>query len=412
AVVGPPPDDGAVAHVPVVLVDELVARRGLHRRAHGRVDVVVVEELLDDLPGGEAEPAGSRSRADCHVHPFVCGTGAVLVCTKPTVAARGPASAQIHASAGPRRVPPVGWSLSHPPRWATFDREAVMARQWKGQVSHTFAVTADARREKRERVSSRDESSPLIAGLLSQVKDIDAEETQEWLESLDGLIDERGGPRARYILLNLLQRARERSVAIPNPITTPYVNTIPVHQEPYFPGDEAVERTYRGWIRWNAAVMVTRAQRPGVAVGGHISSYASLATLYEVGMNHFFRGKQHPGGGDHIFFQGHASPGNYARAYLEGRLTEEDLDGFRQEYSHPATSEGRGLPSYPHPRRMPDFWEYPTVSMGLGPAQAIYQALANKYLHERGIKDTSQQHVWAFLGGGEVDEPEARGVRP
>ncbi|ROR74132.1 pyruvate dehydrogenase (acetyl-transferring), homodimeric type [Bogoriella caseilytica] len=257
-------------------------------------------------------------------------------------------------------------------------------------------------------MSSRDESSPLINGLLSQVKDIDAEETAEWLESLDGLIDERGGPRARYILLNLLHRARERSLSIPNPLVTPYVNTIGVHEEPYFPGDETVERTYRGWIRWNAAVMVTRAQRPGVGVGGHISSYASLATLYEVGFNHFFRGKSHPGGGDHVFFQGHASPGNYARAFLEGRLTERDLDGFRQEYSHP--EDGRGLPSYPHPRRMPDFWEYPTVSMGLGPAQAIYQAWVNKYLHGRGIKDTSDQHVWAYLGDGEMDEPESRGM--
>ncbi|MFH5823365.1 pyruvate dehydrogenase (acetyl-transferring), homodimeric type [Georgenia sp. AZ-5] len=257
-------------------------------------------------------------------------------------------------------------------------------------------------------MSSRTESSPLINGLLSQVGDIDSEETREWLDSLDGLIEERGGPRARYILLNLLKRARERSVAIPNPITTPYVNTIGVHEEPYFPGDEAVERKYRGWIRWNAAVMVTRAQRPGVAVGGHISSYASVATLYEVGFNHFFRGKDHPGGGDQVFFQGHASPGNYARAFLEGRLTEKDLDGFRQEYSH--DPEGRGLPSYPHPRRMPDFWEYPTVSMGLGPAGAIYQAWVNRYLHDRGIRDTSQQRVWAYLGDGEMDEPESRGM--
>jgi len=154
--------------------------------------------------------------------------------------------------------------------------------------------------------------------------------------------------------------------------------------------------------------MVTRAQRPGVGVGGHISSYASTATLYEVGFNHFFRGKDHPGGGDHIFFQGHASPGNYARAFIEGRLTEADLDGFRQEESRPAG--GRGLPSYPHPRRMEDFWEYPTVSMGLGPSEAIYQAWFDKYLQGAGIKDTSQQHTWAFLGDGEMDEPESRGM--
>ena len=152
--------------------------------------------------------------------------------------------------------------------------------------------------------------------------------------------------------------------------------------------------------------MVHRAQRPGIGVGGHISTYASSAALYEVGFNHFFRGKDHPGGGDQIFFQGHASPGMYARAFLEGRLTEQQLDGFRQELSHP----GGGLSSYPHPRLMPDFWEFPTVSMGLGPINAIYQARFNRYLHNRGIKDTSQQHVWAFLGDGEMDEPESLGA--
>ncbi|PJI93418.1 pyruvate dehydrogenase (acetyl-transferring), homodimeric type [Luteimicrobium subarcticum] len=251
-----------------------------------------------------------------------------------------------------------------------------------------------------------DETLPLINGLLSQVPDIDPAETDEWVEALDGLIDDRGGPRARYVMLNLLKRARERNVAIPTSVNTPYVNTIGVHEEPYFPGDEAVERRYRGWVRWNAAVMVTRAQRAGIGVGGHISSYASVATLYEVGLNHFFRGKDHPGGGDQVYFQGHASPGVYARAFLEGRLSADQLDGFRQEHSHA----GGGLPSYPHPRLMPDFWEFPTVSMGLGPSSAIYQAWTNKYLHNRGVKDTSQQHVWAFLGDGEMDEPESRGM--
>jgi len=255
-------------------------------------------------------------------------------------------------------------------------------------------------------VASFDETGPLINGLLSAVPDIDPAETEEWVESFDGLIDEKGGPRARYVMLNLLRRARERNVSIPASMATPYVNTIGVHEEPYFPGDEAMERRYRSWIRWNAAVMVTRAQREGLAVGGHISSYASVATLYEVGLNHFFRGKDHPGGGDQIYFQGHASPGVYARGYLEGRLTADQLDGFRQEKSHP----GGGLPSYPHPRLMQDFWEFPTVSMGLGPASAVYQAWTNKYLHNRGIKDTSQQDVWAFLGDGEMDEPESRGM--
>lgn len=259
-------------------------------------------------------------------------------------------------------------------------------------------------------MSAYSQSSPLINGLLSRVPDIDQEETQEWLESIDGLIDEKGAPRARYILISMLRRARQRDISVAQDINTPYVNTIGVEDEPYFPGDETLERQIRRWIRWNAAVMVTRQQRHGIKVGGHISTYASIATLYEVGMNHFFRGKEHPGGGDQIFFQGHASPGNYARAYVEGRLNEEDLDGFRQEYSHPARSNGRGLPSYPHPRRMEDFWEFPTVSLGLGPAEAIAQAWFNTYLHERGLKDTSQQHVWAFIGDGEMDEPETRGL--
>ena len=257
-------------------------------------------------------------------------------------------------------------------------------------------------------VAAYEQTGPLINGLISQVPDFDPAETGEWIESLDGLIDEAGGPRARYILLNLLKRARERNVSIPANLTTPYVNTIGVHDEPYYPGDEAMERKYRSWNRWNAAVLVTRAQHPDIAVGGHISSYASVATLYEIGLNHFFRGKDHPGGGDQIYFQGHASPGVYARAFLEGRLDADHLDGFRQEYSHGGL--GAGLPSYPHPRMMPDFWEFPTVSMGLGPASAIYQAWTNKYMHNRGIKDTSQQDVWAFLGDGEMDEPESRGM--
>jgi len=257
-------------------------------------------------------------------------------------------------------------------------------------------------------VSPTNENPPLIDGLLHKIADNDPQETAEWRDSLDALIEERGGPRARFILLNLLAEARRKNVRVPAQTTTPYINTIDVIDEPYYPGDEDVERTYRRWLRWNAAVMVTRAQRPGIGVGGHISSYASTATLYEVGFNHFFRGKNHPGGGDHVFFQGHASPGNYARAFLEGRLNEADLDGFRQEVSRPAG--GRGLPSYPHPRRMEDFWEYPTVSMGLGPAEAIYQAWFDRYLQGAGIKDTSSQHTWAFLGDGEMDEPESRGM--
>ncbi len=245
-------------------------------------------------------------------------------------------------------------------------------------------------------------------GVASYLPDIDPQETDEWLESFDAALATSGPQRARYLMLRLLERAGERRVAIPALTSTDYVNTIPTENEPWFPGDEDVERRYRAWIRWNAAVMVHRAQRPGVAVGGHISTYASSAALYEVGFNHFFRAKGHPGGGDQIYIQGHASPGVYARAFLEGRLSASQLDGFRQEYSHAGA--GGGLPSYPHPRLLPDFWEFPTVSMGLGPMNAIYQARFNRYLHDRGLKDTADQNVWAFLGDGEMDEPESRGL--
>jgi pyruvate dehydrogenase E1 component len=245
-------------------------------------------------------------------------------------------------------------------------------------------------------------------GLAAHLPDIDPDETAEWLESFDAMLAAGGQQRARYLMLRLLERARESRVGVPALTSTDYVNSIPTDREPWFPGDEEVERRYRAWIRWNAAMTVHRAQRPGVGVGGHISTYASSATLYEVGFNWFFRGKNHPGGGDQVFFQGHASPGMYARAFLEGRLSAQQLDGFRQELSHGGP--GAGLPSYPHPRLMPDFWEYPTVSMGLGPMNAIYQARFNRYLHARGIKDTADQHVWAFLGDGEMDEPESRGL--
>ena len=254
-------------------------------------------------------------------------------------------------------------------------------------------------------MSAGEDTSHILSGLTSQLSDRDPDETAEWIESFDDLVDSRGTERAQYIVRSLLQRAGAQSVGVPMVTTTDYVNTIPVDQEPEFPGDEETERRYRAWMRWNAAMLVHRAQRPDIGVGGHISTYAGAATLYEVGYNHFFRGKDHPGGGDQVFFQGHASPGMYARAFMEGRLTEEDLDGFRQEKSR----EGHALPSYPHPRSMPEFWEFPTVSMGIGPANAIYQAQLNRYVHNRGIKDTSDQHVWAFLGDGEMDEPESRG---
>jgi pyruvate dehydrogenase E1 component len=250
------------------------------------------------------------------------------------------------------------------------------------------------------------ENSETPSPVTDQLIDTDPEETAEWHASFDSALAHAGPVRARYLMLSLLRRAQEQNVGISNLRTTDYINTIPPEREPEFPGDEAIERRIRSFIRWNAAMLVHRAQRPGVGVGGHISTYASSAALYEVGFNHFFRGKDHPGGGDHIYFQGHASPGMYARAFMEGRFSEHQLDGFRQELSH----DGGGLSSYPHPRLMPEFWEFPTVSMGLGPINAIYQARFNRYLHNRGIKDTSDQNVWAFLGDGEMDEVESLGA--
>jgi pyruvate dehydrogenase E1 component len=241
---------------------------------------------------------------------------------------------------------------------------------------------------------------------VDQLVDIDPTETAEWQASFDAALEHAGPVRARYLMLKLLQRAHEKQIGLSSLRNTDYINTISPEHEPEFPGDEAIERRIRQYIRWNAAMLVHRAQRPGVGVGGHISTYASSASLYEVGFNHFFRGMDHPGGGDQIFFQGHASPGMYARAFLEGRLSDKQLDGFRQEVSHP----GGGLSSYPHPRLMPEFWQFPTVSMGIGPINAIYQARFNRYLQNRGIKDTSQQHVWAFLGDGEVDEVDTLGA--
>nr|WP_199486633.1 pyruvate dehydrogenase (acetyl-transferring), homodimeric type [Actinomadura logoneensis] len=243
-------------------------------------------------------------------------------------------------------------------------------------------------------------------GLPSQLPDIDPDETREWLDSLDTVIKTQGRGRARYVMLRLLERAREQKVGVPGLRSTDFINSIPPEHEPWFPGDEHIERRIRAYIRWNAAIMVSRGNRPNLGVGGHIATYASAASLYEVGFNHFFRGKDHGESGDQVFIQGHAAPGIYARAYLEGRLPQEKLDGFRQEFSHP----GGGLSSYPHPRLMPDFWEFPTVSMGLTAIDAVYQARFNRYLYNRKIKDTSRSHVWAFLGDGEMGEPESLGA--
>ncbi|HEX4866682.1 MAG TPA: pyruvate dehydrogenase (acetyl-transferring), homodimeric type, partial [Acidimicrobiales bacterium] len=243
----------------------------------------------------------------------------------------------------------------------------------------------------------------IIDGFVQQLPDIDPTETREWLDSLDSVVDSHGKTRARFLMSKLLERARELQVGTPATVSTPYVNTIPPEQEPFFPGDEEMERRIRRYIRWNAAVMVVKANKKADGIGGHLATFASSASLYEVGFNHFFRGKDDGLAGDHVYIQGHAAPGTYARAFLEGRLTEAQLDRFRQEVG------GGGLSSYPHPRLMPEFWEYPTVSMGLGPLSSIYQARFNKYLHNRKIEDTSQSRVWCFIGDGEADEPETLG---
>ena len=239
---------------------------------------------------------------------------------------------------------------------------------------------------------------------LHQLPDADAAETAEWLESLDALVAAEGTVRARFVIGKLLERARRLQVPVPSLVSTPYINTIPPDEEPWFPGDEEMERRIRRIVRWNAAAMVTRANKRSDGIGGHLSTYASAASLYEVGFNHFFRGKDDGNSGDQIYYQGHAAPGMYSHAFLEGRISEAQLDNFRQE------SGGNGLSSYPHPRLMPDFWEFPTVSMGLGPLNAIYQARFNRYLYNRHIADTSDSRVWCFLGDGECDEPETLGA--
>ena len=245
--------------------------------------------------------------------------------------------------------------------------------------------------------------SVVFDGFSHQLPDIDPTETAEWIDSFDAVVEAEGKARARYLLMRLLERAQLASVEFPTTVSTPYINTIPAEDEPWFPGDEHLERRIRAYIRWNAAVMVSRANHYSDGIGGHLATYASSASLYEVGFNHFFRGKDDGTAGDQVFFQGHASPGIYARAFLEGRLSEQQLDGFRREIG------GHGLSSYPHPRLMPEFWEYPTVSMGLGPITAIYQAQFNRYLHLRRLADTSRSKVWCFVGDGEVDEPETLG---
>ncbi|MBW3686815.1 pyruvate dehydrogenase (acetyl-transferring), homodimeric type [Vibrio cholerae] len=240
---------------------------------------------------------------------------------------------------------------------------------------------------------------------MSDMKhDVDALETQEWLAALESVVREEGVERAQYLLEQVLEKARLDGVDMPTGVTTNYINTIPAAQEPAYPGDTTIERRIRSIIRWNAIMIVLRASKKDLELGGHMASFQSSAAFYETCFNHFFRAPNEKDGGDLVYYQGHISPGIYARAFVEGRLTEEQLDNFRQEV------DGKGLPSYPHPKLMPEFWQFPTVSMGLGPISAIYQARFLKYLNGRGLKDTTAQRVYAFIGDGEMDEPESRGA--
>jgi len=235
-------------------------------------------------------------------------------------------------------------------------------------------------------------------------KDVDQQETGEWLDALDSVIRTEGVGRAHFLIEQLVDKARRSGGYLPYKATTAYVNTIPSVDEDPIPGDLALEERVRAIVRWNAMAMVVKANRAESGLGGHIASFASSATLYEVGFNHFFRAQSENFGGDLVYIQGHSSPGIYARAFLEGRLSEEQLSHFRREV------DGRGLSSYPHPWLMPDFWQFPTVSMGIGPIAAIYQARFMRYLDHRGLADTDGRKVWAFMGDGEMDEPESLGA--
>jgi pyruvate dehydrogenase E1 component len=245
----------------------------------------------------------------------------------------------------------------------------------------------------------------MLRPKVEKPEDLNPVETQEWLEALGQVIEDGGPERARYLLERLAHEASRNGVPAALSVTTPYLNTIPPEDEVPYPGDRELERRIKSLVRWNAVAMVVRANKYDEGIGGHISTFASSATLVEVGMNHFFRGSIGDQPGDLVYFQGHASPGMYARAYLEGRLTEEHLKNFRHELrDHP------GLSSYPHPWLMPDFWQFPTVSMGLGPINAIYQARFMRYLENRGLLPKTDRKVWAFLGDGEMEEPESTGA--
>ena len=239
---------------------------------------------------------------------------------------------------------------------------------------------------------------------MSNKPDIDPQETQEWLGSLEAVLENEGVDRAHFLLERLIDKVRRSGAYLPFSANTAYVNTLPVTRQERFPGNRAIEQRIRSFVRWNAMAMVVQANRLSTELGGHISSFASSATLYDIGFNHFFRARNEAFGGDLVFIQGHSAPGIYARAYLEGRLSEDQLYNFRQEV------DGNGLSSYPHPWLMPNFWQFPTVSMGLGPIMSIYQARFMRYLADRGVVNTEGRKVWAFCGDGEMDEPESLGA--
>src|SRR6201996_4188581 len=245
----------------------------------------------------------------------------------------------------------------------------------------------------------------ILNGTPNGGADIDTTETGEWLDAPDAAVEHDGMGRARHLVSRVVERAQHAGSGPIGSLNTPYVNTIPASLDEPIPGDPEIERRLRSVVRWNAMAMVVRANKYSSELGGHIASFQSLATLYEVGFNHFWRAPSGEHGGDLVYFQGHSSPGNYARAYLEGRLSAEQLDGFRQEVSHPG-----GLSSYPHPWLMPEFWQFPMVSLGIGGVTSIYQARYMKYLQARGIIETEGRKVWAFMGDGEMDEAEARGT--
>src|SRR5881398_1951204 len=256
-----------------------------------------------------------------------------------------------------------------------------------------------------DRAFPKRDNEPMNNETYAQPHHIEDVEIQEWLESLDSVLESSGPEVAAEILERLRAHATVSGIDLPFTANTPYANTIPVRLEPLFPGDQELERRIKSLIRWNALAMVVRANREEHNIGGHISTYASAATLYEVGFNHFFRARTEEFEGDTVYFQGHAAPGIYARAFLEGRISAQQLENFRRELKP-----GGGLSSYPHPWLMPDFWEFPTVSMGLSPLMAIYQARFNRYLEDRGMKPATDAKVWAFLGDGETDEPESLGA--